>query len=231
MKRKKTITPAVTKANSANAKRSTGPKTDEGKDQSKMNALKHGLTTRQMHFASDEEEREFMVLRDRVRAERQPRGIEEEILVEEIASTSHKLRITLSMETKELVQLQKCDSNQVHKLFTSKPILPIDSWQLPLFGGWACERLLVRAASGKGNEGTTGESTPRVGRQPSGAMLRLSQDESRTGNSDETRLEINAVLENALSRVTRYQRGLKSDLYRAIEMLNTLQARREKKDV
>jgi hypothetical protein len=62
-------------------------------------------------------------------------------------------------------------------------------------------------------------------------MLRLSQDESRTGNSDETRLEINAVLENALSRVTRYQRGLKSDLYRAIEMLNTLQARREKKDV
>ena len=86
-----------------------------------MNALKHGLTTRQMHFASDEEEREFMVLRDRVRAERQPRGIEEEILVEEIASTSHKLRITLSMETKELVQLQKCEPSSQTLYFQAHP--------------------------------------------------------------------------------------------------------------
>jgi hypothetical protein len=40
------ISPRKLAANRANAQRSTGPKTPEGKDKAKFNALKHGLTAR-----------------------------------------------------------------------------------------------------------------------------------------------------------------------------------------
>ena len=90
----------------------------------------------------------------------------------------------------------------------------------------------MRAVSGKGNQGTSGWRTPKFQRLPSGTILRTSQGESQAANSDESRLEVDAVLENALSRVTRYQAALKRDLYKAIEMLQTLQARaREQEDV
>jgi hypothetical protein len=231
MKRKKTVTPAALAANSKNAKRSTGPQTDQGREASKSNAVKHGLTACKLHFSSEEEEAEFIRSREEFRADLQPKGILQRVVVDEIAVTHYKLGIADTVVTKGLTQLQKCDSNQIQALFFSKQQLPIGSWQLPLENGWACERLLVRASSGRGEEGKSGWSTPKFSQLPSGAMLRTSQNESQTAKNDESRLEIDAVLENAFSTVTRYQAALKRDLYRAIEMLRTLQApAREKND-
>lgn len=43
---KRAISPKKLAANRANAQRSTGPKTSEGKEKSKLNAVRHGLTAR-----------------------------------------------------------------------------------------------------------------------------------------------------------------------------------------
>jgi len=46
MKKRKRITAAVLAANRANAKKSTGPKTRSGKNASRRNAWKHGMTAK-----------------------------------------------------------------------------------------------------------------------------------------------------------------------------------------
>ena len=43
-------------ANRRNARKSTGPRTEEGKDQVKLNALKHGLTARTVVLPHEDEE-------------------------------------------------------------------------------------------------------------------------------------------------------------------------------
>lgn len=79
--------------------------------------MQHGLTTRAMHFSSDEEEREFIRSRQEFHTELQPKGIVQRLLVDEIAATHHKLTITLSLGTQELAKLRKSDYNAVDALF------------------------------------------------------------------------------------------------------------------
>lgn len=50
------MSPAKTAANIANAIRSTGPRTEEGKARSARNALKHGLTSKDLIVRDDEKE-------------------------------------------------------------------------------------------------------------------------------------------------------------------------------
>ena len=66
-------TPAKAAANAANARLSTGPRTAEGKAQSSRNALKHGLTAREVVVREDQQE-EFNDLRDRMLTDLDPQG-------------------------------------------------------------------------------------------------------------------------------------------------------------
>jgi hypothetical protein len=78
-------------ANRANAKRSTGPKTETGKAQSRMNAHKHGLTAETI-VISDEDPKAFDMLRAELEEEYNPRpGIESE-LVERLAVLMWRMR-------------------------------------------------------------------------------------------------------------------------------------------
>ena len=53
----------------------------------------------------------------------------------------------------------------------------------------------------------------------------------RNDNSQEAgHLEVEAVLGSSLEKMTRYQSALKRDLYRAIEMLRTLQAEKRERE-
>ncbi len=61
-------------ANRANARRSTGPRTESGKTHSAQNARVHGLCSRQLHLADDEEAAVFASLRDALSAELAPQG-------------------------------------------------------------------------------------------------------------------------------------------------------------
>ena len=78
-------------ANRVNAKRSTGPKSTQGKALSRMNAYRHGLTAETI-VIGDEDPRAFDRLRAQLEEEYDPRpGIESE-LVERLAVLMWRLR-------------------------------------------------------------------------------------------------------------------------------------------
>ena len=83
--------PARLAANRANAQRSTGPRTVEGKARSSMNAVKHGLRSRQPLLA-DEDPAEFHELRDRLVEALAPDGVHEELLVDDAVALVWRLQ-------------------------------------------------------------------------------------------------------------------------------------------
>ncbi len=75
-------------ANRRNALQSTGPKTDAGKAASRLNALKHGLLTKEAAItrgAYQEDEQEFAQLLNDLREQFTPVGVAEDLEVQKIA--------------------------------------------------------------------------------------------------------------------------------------------------
>jgi hypothetical protein len=78
-------------ANRENAKLSTGPNTDKGRERSKMNALKHGLTAEAV-VISDEDAEEFESFRDAMFEDCAPVGVLQHALVERLVFCAWRLR-------------------------------------------------------------------------------------------------------------------------------------------
>jgi hypothetical protein len=78
-------------ANQANAKLSTGPKTDEGKSKTRLNAWKHGLTAEAITIAA-EDPAEFEALRTQLWEEFQPAPGIECVLLDRLATRAWRLR-------------------------------------------------------------------------------------------------------------------------------------------
>jgi hypothetical protein len=77
-------------ANRENALKSTGPKTPEGKSAVRHNALKHGLFSEQVLLPGEDEDA-FRELSEHLRAELQPVGYMESLLVERIIAAYWRL--------------------------------------------------------------------------------------------------------------------------------------------
>ena len=77
-------------ANRANAKKSTGPKTDSGKQISRRNALKHGLTSEAI-VIGDEDPTNFEELRAGFEEDFQPETAVQYFLVERLAADAFRL--------------------------------------------------------------------------------------------------------------------------------------------
>ena len=77
-------TPAQIRANRANAQRSSGPRSEAGREITKMNALKHGLAAREL-VIRDEDPAALDALRADLRAEHAPANQTEALLVEDLA--------------------------------------------------------------------------------------------------------------------------------------------------
>jgi hypothetical protein len=77
-------------ANRQNALRSTGPKTPEGKDAVRLNALKHGLLSKETLLPGEDEEA-LRELGERLRNELQPVGELENLLVDRIIASYWRL--------------------------------------------------------------------------------------------------------------------------------------------
>jgi hypothetical protein len=78
-------------ANKANAKKSTGPKTETGKSRSRMNAVTHGLTA-EVIVTPDEDAEAFSEFREALMQHYDPEGTLQCELVERIASLYWRLR-------------------------------------------------------------------------------------------------------------------------------------------
>jgi hypothetical protein len=82
---------AKIESNRRNALKSTGPRTERGKERSRLNALRHGLTARQL-VATSEDYADFARFNAELRAALAPGDAVEEQLVEGIVMTSWRLR-------------------------------------------------------------------------------------------------------------------------------------------
>lgn len=85
-------------ANRANAAKSTGPKTMEGKETSSRNATKHGLTSRQVIIAG-EDECAYETLVTGLEAQYQPEGALQKQLVRQLADSLWRLQRVPTLET------------------------------------------------------------------------------------------------------------------------------------
>jgi hypothetical protein len=90
-------------ANRRNALKSTGPKTPEGKDAVRLNALKHGLLSQEL-LLPGESEAALTELSEQMMAEWQPEGIVEALLVETIIASYWRLRRFRRVETDMLAR-------------------------------------------------------------------------------------------------------------------------------
>lgn len=79
----------------------TGPRTTEGKERSKHNALKHGIFSK-VALLKDESRTEYDALLNGLRENLQPEGTLEEILVEKLALCAWRLRRLIIAETAEI---------------------------------------------------------------------------------------------------------------------------------
>lgn len=99
---KATVSERKASANRANAKRSTGPRTPEGKMRSRLNALRHGILAKAAFNATIEgEERraEFDELVAGLAQEYQPRTMTEHMTVQQLAGCYWKLAKVWTYET------------------------------------------------------------------------------------------------------------------------------------
>jgi hypothetical protein len=83
--------PAQLAANQANAQRSTGPTSPEGKARVAQNALRHGLTARHLVIRDDEHE-EFAALQDSLAAQLHPQGPMESLAFQELLHAAWSLQ-------------------------------------------------------------------------------------------------------------------------------------------
>jgi len=90
LKVRKEVSEAQVQANRLNSRKSTGPRTAEGKARSSQNRLSHGFFSRKVVLEGESQE-EFDALRSALIAEHQPRTITQQFLVERISIAMWRL--------------------------------------------------------------------------------------------------------------------------------------------
>ena len=95
---KKPISQAKLEANRRNAENSTGPTTPEGKQRSRGNALRHGLTAETVIGVLESAE-DYAAFETAIMAEYDPQSVIESELVARLASLLWRLRRATAIET------------------------------------------------------------------------------------------------------------------------------------
>jgi len=126
---KKPTSPKQIAANRRNAVKSTGPRTPRGRAVSKMNALKHGILSREVLVRGrlhQESAEEFEALHQRFVDDLQPQGALEEMLVDQIVAAHWRLRRALAAESGEIAL--GMDSGERHRNRGWNPTLQWMKW-------------------------------------------------------------------------------------------------------
>ncbi len=194
------------RANQQNSLKSTGPKTPEGKDAVRRNALKHGLLSQEV-LLPGEDEAAFKELGESLRDELQPVGELENMLVEQIIAASWRLRRLRRVET---------------GIFTAE-----------LYGELT-NRARQEARTYKRTEfddllESTDKTTITDERRHKEAISKVEEmkgiRDSETGMLGQAFVR-DADKANAFSKLSRYETMLERSLYKALHELQRLQAAR-----
>jgi hypothetical protein len=116
-------------ANRRNAVKSTGPRTPQGRAVSRMNALKHGILSKQVLVRGlilQESSEELEALHRRFWEELQPAGPLEEMLVDQIVTAHWRLRRALTAESGEIAL--NVDTGQRRRSRGTNPVLQWMEW-------------------------------------------------------------------------------------------------------
>src|SRR6266550_5269647 len=120
-------------ANRQNALKSTGPKTEAGKQQSRRNALRHGFTAETV-IEPLEHPDDYRTFEDAIVSEYLPQTPVEQELVHRLASLFWRLRRATSIET-GLLRMQSeildafqssCQKNSNHWRWSANPLFYLD---------------------------------------------------------------------------------------------------------
>ncbi len=195
------------RANRRNALKSTGPKTAEGKDIVRLNALKHGLLSQEV-LLPGEDEAALKELGERLRAELQPMGELESILVDRIIAATWRLR-----------RLGRVEAG-------------IFAWE---FYGELSERAQQEASTYEKHQyedllkdlgRTTTITNDRKHQEAlSKAQEMKAKQDAETATLGRTFIR-DADKANAFSKLSRYETAIERSLYRALHELQRLQAAR-----
>ena len=127
---KKNTTPKQLAANRRNAQKSTGPRTPKGRAVSRMNALKHGILSKQVlvqGLVLQESGEELEALHRRFWEDLQPVGVMEEMLVDQIVTAHWRLRRALTAESGEIAL--SVDTGQRKRSRGPDPMLERLKWR------------------------------------------------------------------------------------------------------
>jgi len=191
-------------ANQANARRSTGPTTPEGKAVVRLNAIQHGLLARDVVLPG-EDEGGFEDLWNQVRANLSPIGPIEELLAERVVNAIWRLRRLARTETALFHW-------RVYGLKAEQLAEEVRSYE---------ETFLDRISFSKADitdEASHGEATKALGR----AKYERNRNEVLLGRAFNT----DAREGDAFGKLARYETSLERSLFRALNELREIQDQR-----
>src|SRR5215213_9264355 len=197
------------KANRANALNSTGPKTPEGKAAVRLNALKHGLLSRETLLPGEDEEA-LRELGERLRDELQPTGELENLLVDRIISAYWRLRRLGRVETGMFAWERSEELAERAEREAQGYVLERETDDITA---------LMKAASIT----ITDEKKHEEALQRARRMRGEQEDETATLGRTFVR---DADRANAFSKLSRYETAIERTLYRALHELDRRQAAR-----
>jgi hypothetical protein len=196
-----------TQANRRNALKSTGPKTPEGKAAVRLNALKHGLLSQEILLPGEDEEA-LRELGQSLRAELQPVGELESLLVDRIIASYWRLRRLGRVEVgifawERSEELAERAEREAHRYYSDH----VESLMKV--------RRNFMADNRSNKEALLSRARRMRGEQEKDEIAKLGQSFTRDANRA-----------NAFSKLSRYETAIERALYRALHEPERRQASR-----
>jgi hypothetical protein len=206
-----------TQANRRNASKSTGPKTPEGKAAVRLNALRHGLLSQEIVLPGEDEEA-LRELDEYLRAELQPVGELENLLVDRIIGSYWRLRRLGRVETGIFAwDLYGDLARRAHEEASSHTKPPIH------------EIRLVYEDDSKPPERTVPPDKDQETRSKA-QEIEAKQEIEALQDAETPTLGLTFIRDangaNAFSKLSRYEAAIERSLYKALHELQRLQAAR-----
>jgi len=191
-------------ANRRNARKSTGPKTPEGKEVSRLNAVKHGLLSQEV-LLRGEDEATLKEFSEGLMAELQPEGVLENMLIEDIIAAHWRLRrlrrVDAGIFTRQLYEESLERTQSEAQFYEREPLLQIAERDTPISDDPKYQEALAKVEELKAEQEM---ETATLGQ----AFIRDANEA------------------NAFSKLSRYETTIERSLYRALHELQHLQAAR-----